>query len=163
VSHAPVLVFNLYPVFGGGFQLRKQGQGSGRPAEPRPQDLPHGAEGQMPPPLQKIDDAAVVPVIPHREEHIMAVAIAPDHDFVRAVPQNRAPSPAITFVYLIAEAGSELAQIDVPFEGIQLEIFVHDTFLSLLPDSLGIGSAVVIGRVRLRPQRAWCANCVDHT
>jgi hypothetical protein len=32
----------------------------------------------MPPPLQKIDDAAVVPVIPHREEHIMAVAIAPD-------------------------------------------------------------------------------------
>ena len=47
--------------------------------------------------LQKIDDAAVVPVIPHREENIMAVAVALDHDLVRAVPQKRAPSPAITF------------------------------------------------------------------
>jgi hypothetical protein len=36
--------------------------------------------------LQKIDDRAVVTIIPHREEYIMTIAIALDNDLVAAAP-----------------------------------------------------------------------------
>ena len=58
-------------------------------------------------------------VISHREENIMAIAVALDHDLVAAAPQHRASPPTLTPVHRIAETDGELAQINLPFEGIE--------------------------------------------
>ena len=79
----------------------------------------------MLPPLQKIDDRAVVAVIPHREENIVAIALAFDDDFVAAAPQHRTSPPALAPVYLIAQADGELTHINLPFEGIEFVILVR--------------------------------------
>ena len=75
-------------------------------------------------PLQKIDDGAVVAVIPHREENVMAIAIALDDDLVGAAPQHRASPPALAPVDLIAKAHGKLAQINLPFESFEFRILV---------------------------------------
>jgi hypothetical protein len=59
--------------------------------------------------LQKIDDRAVVTVIPHREEYIMTIAVALDDDLVAAAPQHRASPPTLAPVQLVAETDGELA------------------------------------------------------
>ena len=64
----------------------------------------------------------------------MAIAIALDDDLVGIAPQHRASTPALAPVDLIAKAHGKLAQINPPFEGIQLAIRIHKTpFPSLLP------------------------------
>ncbi len=86
--------------------------------------------------LKEIDDRAIVRIIPYREENIMAVAVALDHDLVGTAPHDRAPAPAIALVDHIAQAGGELAHINVPLEGLQLPIFIHQGLpisFSLLP------------------------------
>ena len=74
---------------------------------------------------QKIDNGAVVPVIPHREENVMAIVVALDYNLVRVASQHCASPPALAPVHLIAETDGELAQINLPFEGIELAIPIH--------------------------------------
>src|SRR5207302_823003 len=53
---------------------------------------------------------------------------------VGAAPQHRAAPPALAPVHLVAQTGRKLAQINPPFEGLELAIRVHKTpFPSLLP------------------------------
>src|SRR5260370_12223788 len=129
VVHAPILAFHTHPVRVGWLQLGKLRWG-GRPADPWAEDLAHRAEAQILSPLQKIDEGAVVAVIPHREENIMAIAVALDDDLVGAAPQHRAAPPALAPVHLIAETDGELAQINLPFEDVEFGILVHQKHLS---------------------------------
>src|SRR5271165_5508115 len=59
------------------------------------------------------------------EKNVMAIATALDDDLVGAAPQHRASSPALAPVDLIAETDSKLAQINLPFEGVEFAILVH--------------------------------------
>jgi hypothetical protein len=86
------------------------------------------------PPLQEIDEGAMVIVVSHGEEHIVAIPVALDDDLVGAAPQHRAAPPALAPVHLVAQTDGKLAQINPPFEGIELAIRIHKTpFPSLLP------------------------------
>ena len=62
----------------------------------------------MLPPLQEINDRAVIAVISHREENIMAVTVALDDDLVAAAPQHRTSPPTLTPVHRIAETDGDL-------------------------------------------------------
>src|SRR5713101_1780798 len=57
----------------------------------------------------------------------MVVAIALDDDLVSAAPHDRAPAPAVALIDLIAQAGGQLAYINVPLEGLELPIRIHRT------------------------------------
>src|ERR1700687_3027907 len=111
-------------------------------------------------PRQEIDDGAAGGGIPHREENIMAVAVALDHDLVRVAPQHRASPPAIATVPFIAETDGTLAQIDLPFEGIEFAIPIHKKhlFLPYCPFFFSRRHGV-IGPLPSYPPPAWCANC----
>jgi hypothetical protein len=59
----------------------------------------------------------------------MAVSMAFDHDLVAAAPQHCAPPPALAPVDLIAQTDGKLAQINLPLEGIELDIRIpQNTF-----------------------------------
>ena len=60
----------------------------------------------------------------------MAIAIALDDDLVGAAPQHRASPPALAPVDLIAKTDGKLAQINLPFEGIEfaIRILIENTF-----------------------------------
>ena len=62
IRHATVLRFHAHPVRTGRFQLAKLSWHGG-PADPWPKNLTHRAEIQILPPLQEIDDRAVVAII----------------------------------------------------------------------------------------------------
>src|SRR6266508_4328576 len=94
-------------------------------------------------PLREIDNSAIVIVVPHREEHIMAIPVALDDDLVGAAPQHRAAPPTLAPVHLVAQTDGKLAQINPPFEGIELSIRPHKTpFPSLLPIFLSLIGSV---------------------
>ena len=73
-------------------------------------------------PLQKVNDGAVVGIVPHREENVMTIAIALDDDLIGAAPQHRAAPPTLAPVDHIAETQCKLAQINLPFEVLELAI-----------------------------------------
>src|ERR1019366_4761589 len=50
---------------------------------------------------RNVQNESHTPVIPHREENIMAIAVALDDDLVGAAPQHRATPPTLAPVYLI--------------------------------------------------------------
>src|SRR6266853_4096583 len=94
-------------------------------ADPGPEGLAHGPQTQFLAALQEIDNRAIVPIIPHREVNIMVVAIALDHDLVSAPSHHRAPAPTIAPIHLIAQTGGDLAQINIPLEGLDLPSLIH--------------------------------------
>jgi len=136
----------------------------GRPADPGPEDLAHRTEVQILASLQEIDNGAVVPVIPHREENVMAMVVALDDDLVRAAPQHRASPPALAPVHLIAQTDGKLAQIYLPFEGIEFAIPIHKNTFSFPIAHFSFPAATeVMGPLPPYPPPAWCANCAGRT
>ena len=136
----------------------------GRPADPGPEDLAHRTEVQILASLQEIDNGAVVPVIPHREENVMAMVVALDDDLVRAAPQHRASPPALAPVHLIAETDGKLAQVNLPFEGIEFAILVHKNTFSFPIAHFSFPAHGAIGPLPPPyPPPAWCANCAGRT
>src|ERR1022692_3316034 len=129
VGHAAVRAFDTHPIRAAWLQRGKLRWG-GRSADPGPQDLAHCTEVQVLAPLQEIDNGAVVPVIPHREENVMAIGVALDYNLVRVAPQHRASPPVLAPVQFIAETDGKLAQIHLPFEGIEFAIPIHKNTFS---------------------------------
>src|ERR1017187_10479258 len=129
VGHAAVRAFDTHPIRAGRLQRGKLRWG-GRPADPGPEDLAHCTEVQVLASLQEIDNGAVVPVIPHREEDVMAIVVALDYNLVRVAPQRCASPPALAPVHLIAQTDGKLAQIHLPFEGIEFAIPIHKNTFS---------------------------------
>src|SRR5664279_807906 len=126
IDHATVLAFHTHPVRAGRLQLGKL-RWANRSADPWPEHLTHRAQAQILPPLQKIDDRAVVAVIPHREENMMAIAVAFDDDLVVAASQHRASPPTLAPIHLIAETNGELAHINLSFESVEFGILAHQS------------------------------------
>src|SRR5215467_271167 len=64
----------------------------------------------------------------------MAIAVALDDNLVGVTPEHGASAPTFPPVDLITETHGKLAQIDLPFKGVELPILVrHKTTPSLLP------------------------------
>src|ERR1019366_3270095 len=128
ILHTPAFSFDLHPVLGGFFQHGKPGQGSGSPADPWPQLFPDLAQAQALAVLHKINDRAVIPVIPDRKINVVAVAIELDNHLVATVPHHSRAAPAFALVEGVALFNRALTQVDFCFEILQLAIPRHDAF-----------------------------------
>src|SRR5260370_22589892 len=60
----------------------------------------------------------------------MPIAMALDDDLVGVAPQHRASPPTLAPVHLIAETDGKLAQINLPFEGIEFAVLIHNNTYS---------------------------------
>src|ERR1017187_8655555 len=82
----------------------------------------------------------------------MAIVVALDYNLVRVAPQHRASPPALAPVHLIAQTDGKLAQIHLPFEGIEFAIPIHkNTFSFPIAHFSFLAATEAIGPLPPRP------------